>query len=57
MKTEKAELIDRIQQAKEETAREIFEEIEQDFEETDTLYILHIAKFRWQFLKSKHLKG
>lgn len=34
-------------------ARQIFGEIEQDFEESETLYTLHIAKFRWQALKEK----
>ena len=41
---------------RQETAKAVFEAIEQDFEDIDTIWQLTIAKFRWEALK-KQLEG
>ena len=46
----------KIQKAVDETQEKILKEIEEDFEDNDTLWTLNIAKFRWQAFKESHLR-
>lgn len=47
-----------VQQARQEVAREIFEEIEKASSPMNTnMYGISLSKAQWQSLKDKHLKG